>query len=177
MGAPGAAALVAAADAGGAARPASNPLDKLALNDPDATLAPRAAAVQKGHSKEAAAKPSRAGGGASAKSTVAHAEAAPARKAHKNDDDADTELVAAIIARLDRRGAAPSQAGAGGAARDDNAALSAVVRKCDAKTDPLDARRCRSKACDKRWGKADACPSSRAPKGSSAAGVGRGQLP
>jgi len=96
-------------------------------------------------------------------------------KARKSEDDADTELVAAIIARLDKRGAKPAAATApvvtGEAAP---ANVAGQVRQCSSNSDLLEARQCRNKACDGHWGKLDACPASRAPKTSRGDGADSG---
>jgi hypothetical protein len=97
------------------------------------------------------------------------------RKPRKPDTDADTELVAAIIARLDKRGAEPfarpvsATPGDGGAA----ATLAVRLQHCAIGHDALLARQCRAKACEGLWGVAAACPPDRAPgKASGAPALG-----
>ncbi len=166
-----------------ASRPATHPLDRLALDGAEAVPEPKPAAssaaahARKSHPNEATAKLPRAGGAGGAVSAKAGAtgiEPAGARKAHKGDVDADTELVAAIIARLDRRGALPSPGMVAGLSKQDDPGTADRLRKCDAKSDLLDARRCRNKVCEKRWGKSYACPASRAPRDSTGAGADHG---
>jgi hypothetical protein len=169
---PAASAALAQADA--ASPPRANPLDKLALNDADTAPAPaHVAAVaptikEKAHGKGAAgAKPHA--------ETVAVARPAAARKARKPEDDADTELVAAIIARLDKRGAKPAAPAPVAVSEATPANIASQVHQCSASSDLVEARQCRNRACDGHWGKVDACPAVRAPKTSRGDGVDSGK--
>ena len=177
-------ATVANSGTAGALPPVANALDKLALESAEAAPMQRLPAshtaghARKSRSKEVNAKPPRAGGAGGvvrAKAGTGGVETASARRARKGDDDADTELVAAIIARLDRRGALPSQPTMAGASKQDDPATADMLHKCEAMSDPLDARRCRNKVCEKHWGKTDACPASRAPGSSTGAGADQGK--
>jgi hypothetical protein len=97
------------------------------------------------------------------------------RRPHKPDTDADTELVAAIIARLDKRGAEPFARPVSSTPRDGGAAAALAVRlqHCAMDSDALLARQCRAKACEGHWGVAAACPPERAPgKASGAPALG-----
>ncbi len=157
--------VVAATTAGNATHAAVNPLDKLAPNN----AAPAASAVgaaRKSSPKDAADKASPAHPARPVKSVHPRTEIAAAPKPRTGEDDPDTALVAAVIARLDRRGATPPRA-----AIEHDAATAVRVRECESKTDLLEVRRCRNRVCDGRWGKVDACPSSRAPKVLSGAGT------
>ena len=167
-------ALPGVAEAASAPRADGNPLDKLALNDTEtAHAAALAASGAKTAAKPAArAKPRAKPVVAKAPGAAGETKAAAARKAKRSEDDADTELVAAMIDRLDRRGPQPlAPATPVTAPKPSDAAparLAELVRGCSSKTDLLEARQCRNRVCDKHWGKADACPASRAPKTSSA---------
>ena len=163
-----------------AASPAQvNPLDKLALRDAEpspahATPAATAARIDKAHAKDVPAKPQAV---ASAKPAAAHADAkAPAvRKSRKVEDDADTELVAAIIARLDKRGAKPAAPAPVVVSEATPANITSQVHQCSSNSDLVEARQCRNRACDGHWGKVDACPASRAPKTSRSDGADSGK--
>ena len=159
--------VVAVTDAASAPHAAVNPLDKLALNDagPAASVV---GAARKSSPKDAADKASPAHPAATVKSAHPRTEIAAAPKPRTGEDDPDTALVAAVIARLDRRGATPPHA-----ATERDAETATRVRECEGKTDLLEARRCRNRVCDGRWGKVDACPSARAPKVLSGAGADR----
>jgi hypothetical protein len=97
---------------------------------------------------------------ASARSTRTGSKAPESRARPKREEDADTELVAAIIARLDRHGPLPVAS----TPASSTALLAAQMSRCASKSDPLEARRCGYRACEGQWGKVDACPASRAPK-------------
>jgi hypothetical protein len=104
----------------------------------------------------------------------APAEASKAR-ATKAKGDPDIDLVAAIIARLDRRGSEPaaparSPSAPGGAAPSD---VAARLRQCGVGRDPAEAHRCRSRACDGQRGRIDACPASQQPSKTSRHGGAR----
>lgn len=73
--------------------------------------------------------------------------------------DPDAELVAAIMARLEARGAAamPTRVPERGST------IAALVSDCQALPDPANALACRRRICDGYWGKAQACPKSLAP--------------
>ena len=162
--APSAAASVALAQSDTASQPHVNPLDKLAMNDVEpapahATAHAATAKNDKAHGKDvASAKPHA--------ETVAAARPAVARKARKAEDDADTELVAAIIARLDKRGAKPAAPAAAPTVVSEAtpANIANQVHQCSTSSDLVEARQCRNRACDGHWGKVDACPAARAPK-------------
>lgn len=114
---------------------------------------------------------------ATSRTKRAETKVSAARKSRKTDADADTELVAAIIARLDRRGAEPfanlaAATRMGGAA---TATLEAQLRQCAGHSDLVEARQCRDRACEGHWGELDACPAARAPHKSSNNGVGGGE--
>ena len=166
-----------------ASQPQVNPLDKLALRDADpstpsahATAAPSPARKDKVHGKDGGARTLAV---ASAKPAVAHADArAPAtRKARKAEDDADTELVAAIIARLDKRGAKPAATAPAPVVVSEAtpASVTNQVHQCSSNSDLVEARQCRNRACDGHWGKVDACPAARAPKTSRSDGADSGR--
>ncbi len=162
-------AVAAVGQAASAPSPSSDPLARLALDDAASPPNPAASvrpAARKAPSKGAAGKSSQGNRSASAKPGEARAEAFSTWKARTGEEDPDTELVAAVIARLDRRGATPPHP-----TIEADSTLVARVRECDSKTDLLDARRCRNRACDGRWGKVDACPSARAPRVLSGAGI------
>ena len=175
--APSAAASVALAqsDSASASQPHVNPLDKLAMNDVEAASAPMLAAASvvtakkdKAHSKDvASAKPHA--------ETVAAARPAVAHKGRKAEDDADTELVAAIIARLDRRGAKPATTAPAAVSEATPANIANQVHQCSSSGDLVEARQCRNRACDGHWGKVDACPAARAPKTSRSDGADSGK--
>jgi hypothetical protein len=165
-----------------AAHGGGNPLDKLVLNDAPTEPARPAQAARGKHAR--AGEPAAKAHGdtaapaaakvhdeavASARKEAQHpaAPAAPTRKA-KREDDADTELVAAIIARLDKRGPAAPPGAASAAAGPAPASVAEAVRRCSQTGDLIEARQCRSRACEGHWGKIDACPASRAPKTSQA---------
>ena len=164
-------ATVAQAQPSAASQAQVNPLDKLALRDAEPSTAPAhatpaATAVarnDKTHGKDGPAKDRAV---ASAKPGATHADAkAPAvRKGRKVEDDADTELVAAIIARLDKRGAKPAAPAPVVVSEATPANITNQVHQCSSNSDLVEARQCRNKACDGHWGKVDACPASRAPK-------------
>ena len=166
-----------------ASQPQVNPLDKLALRDadpstppPHATAAPSPARKDKVHGKDGGAK---AQAVASAKPAVARADtrAPAARKARKTEDDADTELVAAIIARLDKRGAKPAATAPAPVVVSEAtpASVTNQVHQCSSNSDLVEARQCRNRACDGHWGKVDACPVARAPKTSRSDGADSGK--
>jgi hypothetical protein len=174
---------IAQAQTPSASPPQVNPLDKLALRDADpsassarATAVPSPARKDKGHGKDAGAR-SRAV--ASARPAVAHADtkALATRKARKTEDDADTELVAAIIARLDKRGARPAATAPAPVAVSEAtpAGVTNQVHQCSSNGDLVEARQCRNRACDGHWGKVDACPAARAPKTSRSDGADSGK--
>ena len=148
---------VALAQADTASAPHVNPLDKLASTDGEAAgpPAPARAPTHKDKPHAVAAAPAKPQA-----TTVAAAKPAAPHKARKAEDDADTELVAAIIARLDKRGSRPAPVAE--AAPPPN--VSQQVRQCSSNSDLLEARQCRNRACDGHWGKVDACPAARAPK-------------
>jgi hypothetical protein len=166
-----------------ASQPQVNPLDKLALRDAEpstppahATAAPSPARRDKVHGKDGGAK---AQAVASARPAVAHTDTrAPAnRKARKAEDDADTELVAAIIARLDKRGARPAATAPAPVVVSEAtpASVTNQVHQCSSNSDLVEARQCRNRACDGHWGKVDACPVARAPKTSRSDGADSGK--
>ncbi len=160
-----AASPVAVAQAGG------NPLDKLALNDaPIEPAKTRHAHEKDKDSKDKAATRPHEETVASAKKPSTHAATPAAARKARREDDADTELVAAIIARLDRRGPQPPPGASGVVVAAAPASVSDIVRRCSQNADLLEARQCRSRACENHWGKVDACPASRAPKTSQAEG-------
>ena len=179
-----AAATVAHGQPFAASQPQVNPLDKLALRDIESptppahvTAATVSARKDKAHAKvDPGAKAQTV---ASARPAAAHADAkAPAgHKARKAEDDADTELVAAIIARLDKRGAKPAAAAPAPVvvteATPSN--ITNQVHQCSSNGDLVEARQCRNRACDGHWGKVDACPAARAPKTSRSDGADSGQ--
>ena len=163
-------AAVAQAQPLAASQPQVNPLDKLALRDADPSAAPVHAAPpatvasnDKAHGKDT---PAKAQAVASTRPAATHADAkAPAvRKGRKVEEDADTELVAAIIARLDKRGAKPAAPAPVAVSEATPANVASQVHQCSSNSDLVEARQCRNKACDGHWGKVDACPASRAPK-------------
>jgi hypothetical protein len=169
----------AATVAQAASQPQVNPLDKLALRDaePVAPTASAAAVASAGPADKAHASVG-AKRQAIASARPAAPRAMPARtpaphKAHRTEDDADTELVAAIIARLDKRGAKPAAAPVV-ASEGAPANVAGQVRQCSSNSDLLEARQCRNKACDGHWGKLDACPAARAPKTSRGDGADSG---
>ena len=173
---PSAAASVALAQSDTASQPHVNPLDKLAMNDAEPVPAPAhapasaATAKDKAHGKDvASAKPHA--------ETVAAARPAVAHKARKAEDDADTELVAAIIARLDKRGAKPATPAPAPTVVSEAtpANIASQVHQCSTSSDLVEARQCRNRACDGHWGKVDACPAARAPKTSRSDGVDSGK--
>ena len=179
-----AAATVAQAQVLAASQPQVNPLDKLALRDIESPTPPAHAAAatvparkDKAHAKvDPGAK---AQAVASARPAAAHADAkAPAgHKARRAEDDADTELVAAIIARLDKRGAKPTAAAPAPVVVTEAtpANITNQVHQCSSNGDLVEARQCRNRACDGHWGKVDACPAARAPKTSRSDGADSGQ--
>jgi hypothetical protein len=169
----------AATVAQAASQPQVNPLDKLALRDaePVAPTASAAAVASAGPADKAHASVG-AKRQAIASARPAAPRAMPARtpaphKAHRTEDDADTELVAAIIARLDKRGAKPAAAPVV-ASEGAPANVAGQVRQCSSNSDLLEARQCRNKACDGHWGKLDACPAARAPRTSRGDGADSG---
>ena len=175
---PASAATVAQA----ASQPQVNPLDKLASRDPEAA-APAASAgavasagpVDKAHASVAAKRQAVASARPMPPHPVsARAQAPAAHKARKAEDDADTELVAAIIARLDKRGAKPAATAPVVASEGVPPNVANQVRQCSSNSDLLEARQCRNKACDGHWGKLDACPAARAPKTSRGDGADSG---
>ena len=173
--APSAAAAVALSQSDTASQPHVNPLDKLAMTDVEPAPAPAHATASaatakndKAHGKDvASAKPHA--------ETVAAARPAVARKARKAEDDADTELVAAIIARLDKRGAKPAAPAPTVVSEATPANIANQVHQCSTSSDLVEARQCRNRACDGHWGKVDACPAARAPKTSRSDGVDSGK--
>jgi hypothetical protein len=177
-----AAATVAQAQPIAASQPQVNPLDKLASRDAESPTPPAhvAAAPVPAPKDKTHAKPppgAKAQAVASAKPVATHADAkAPAgRKARKAEDDADTELVAAIIARLDKRGAKPAAAAPVVVTEATPANITNQVHQCSSNGDLVEARQCRNRACDGHWGKVDACPAARAPKTSRDDGVDSGK--
>ena len=175
--APSAAASVALAQSEAASQPHVNPLDKLAMNDVEpapapapahATASAATAKKDKAHGKDVASAKPRAEAVAAAKPAVAH-------KARKAEDDADTELVAAIIARLDKRGAKPATPAPAVVSEATPANIASQVHQCSTSSDLVEARQCRNRACDGHWGKVDACPAARAPKTSRSDGVDGGK--
>jgi hypothetical protein len=149
----------------------------LATSDTDPAPAPVAAATHpskqdKPRAKNLVAAKAHLDSVASAKPAAPRAEAkAPAsHKTRKSEDDADTELVAAVIARLDKRGANPSAVAPVSAT-----SIESQVHQCSSNTDLLEARQCRNRACEGHWGKLDACPAARAPKSSRTDGAVNGQ--
>ena len=172
---PSAAASVALAQSGAVSQPHVNPLDKLAMNDVEPVPAPAHATAS-----VAIAKKDKAHGTdvASAKphaETVAAARPVVAHKPRKAEDDADTELVAAIIARLDKRGAKPATPAPVVVSEATPANIANQVHQCSTSSDLVEARQCRNRACDGHWGKVDACPAARAPKTSRSDGVDSGK--
>ena len=174
---------VAQAQPGAASQPQVNPLDKLALRDADtstspahATAAKSPARIDKAHGKAGDAK---AQAVASARPAAAHADTkAPAtHKPRKAEDDADTDLVAAIIARLDKRGAKPTAPAPAPVVVSEAtpASVTNQVHQCSSNGDLVEARQCRNRACDGHWGKVEACPSARAPKTSHSDGADSGK--
>ena len=177
-------ATVALAQAPAASQVHVNPLDKLASNDVETVSAPtHSAKNDRAHAKEAvAAKPHAetvAVAAAKPAATAAHADTKSPAAPHKarKEDDADTELVAAIIARLDKRGAKPPLGAPGPAPVSEAtpANIANQVHQCSSNTDLLEARQCRNRACEGHWGKVDACPAARAPKTSSNDGASNGK--
>lgn len=158
-----------------------NPLEKLASSDADRASSPAAPAPvpalrgKNSSASQLAARP-RTAGVASTRTGAGHAGAIASisRKNRKGDDDADTELVAALIARLDRLGPKPAAPAPDRVTAEADAALGSMVRQCES-TDLLEARRCRNRVCEKHWGKANACPASRAPRPLVGEGVDRGK--
>ena len=174
---------IASAEPAPASQPHANPLDKLAANDGEQASPPAAAALHasrrdKTDSKAPAAAKPRPESVASAKPATARPDprtTAP-HKVRRAEDDADTELVAAVIARLDKRGANPTPVAAAPAV--DEARVASIenqVRQCSSDTDLLEARQCRNRACEGHWGKVQACPAARAPKSSRSDGAANGQ--
>ena len=178
------AATIASAEPAPASQPHANPLEKLATNDGEQLSPPVAAALQAsekdqthGEGRVAAARP-HPESVASAKPATTRPDPRPTvpHKARKAEDDADTELVAAVIARLDKRGANPSPVAAApvmGEARAAN--IENQVHQCSSDTDLVEARQCRNRACEGHWGKVDVCPAARAPKSSRSDGAVNGQ--
>jgi hypothetical protein len=177
------AAVVAQDQAAAASQPQVNPLDKLALRDAEPAASPAHATAtsspvkkDKARGKDGGAKPQIL---ASAKPAAARADTkAPAtHKARKAEDDADTELVAAIIARLDKRGAKPAATAPAPVVVSEAtpASVTNQVHQCSSNSDLVEARQCRNRACDGHWGKVDACPAARAPKTSRSDGADSGQ--
>ncbi len=173
---------VAQAQLPAASQPQVNPLDKLALRDAEpstahATPAATVARSDKAHGKDGPAKAQAVASAKPAKPATTHADAkAPAvRKGRKVEDDADTELVAAIIARLDKRGAKPAAPAPVVVSEATPASVTSQVHQCSSNSDLVEARQCRNKACDGHWGKVDACPASRAPKTSRSDGADSGK--
>jgi hypothetical protein len=148
-------------------QPKPDRLAKLAQNDAPASAArvkiPTALSKKKerASSKKVGAAKSHSPTLASAKSSGKRigSKSVAARRVPRGEEDADTELVAAIIARLDRRGASPTAPAAARPA----AAFATQMRRCTSKTDPAEARQCGNRVCEGQWGKVDACPVSRAP--------------
>ena len=172
---PSAAASVALAQSDAAPQAHVNPLDKLAMNDVEAAPAPALPAASaatakkdKAHGKDVAIAKPRA-------ETVAIARPAAAHKGRKAEDDADTELVAAIIARLDKRGAKPGATAPAVVSEATPANIANQVHQCSTSSDLVEARQCRNRACDGHWGKVDACPAARAPKTSRSDGADGGK--
>ncbi len=173
------AATLAGAEPAPASQPHVNPLDKLAAMDAEqasapGAVAPHASKKERTHGKDAAAIKPHPETVASAKPAAARpdAKAAASHKARKPEDDADAELVAAVIARLDKRGANPAPVAAApavGEARLVN--IDNQVRQCSSNTDLVEARQCRNRACEGHWGKVEACPAARAPKSSRSDGT------
>lgn len=162
------AATVALAQADGASGPHVNPLDKLAAKDSEPVATPAAVAVvtkDKPPAVAAASTKPHAVAVAAAHPPAVHADAkaAASHKAHRAEDDADTELVAALIARLDKRGAKPPAGPTGVVNEATPASIASRVQHCSTNQDLVEARQCRNKACDGHWGKVDACPAARAP--------------
>ena len=172
-------AAVAQAQPAAASQPQVNPLDKLALRDAEPSTAHATPAATAARNDKARGKdgPPKAQAVASAKPAATHADAkvAAARKGRKVEDDADTELVAAIIARLDKRGAKPAVPAPVVVSEATPANVTSQVHQCSSNSDLVEARQCRNKACDGHWGKVDACPASRAPKTSRSDGVDSGK--
>lgn len=170
----------AATVAQAALQPQVNPLDKLASRDVE-PAAPTASAVvvasavpaDKAHAGVGAKRQAVASARPAAPHAVPARSPAP-HKARKSEDDADTELVAAIIARLDKRGAKPAAAAPVVASEGVPPNVANQVRQCSSNSDLLEARQCRNKACDGHWGKLDACPAARAPKTSRGDGADSG---
>lgn len=171
-----------------ASQPLVNPPDNFVSGGVETAPVPRRAPVaaaiskkDKGHARDGNRARTHAETVAAAKPATTHADAkVPAshkpRKA-EDDADADAELVAAIIARLDKRGAKPAPVGpataVGSAATPAN--VQSQVHQCSSNTDLLEARQCRNRACEGHWGKVDACPATRAPKTSLSAETANGQ--
>ena len=175
--APTSAATIATAEPAAASQSHSNPLDKLASSDAEPASAPvvattRSSKQDKPHAKNLATAKAHQESVASAKPTTqrADARATTSRKTRKSEDDADTELVAAVIARLDKRGANPPAVAPVSATN-----VESQVHQCSSETDLLEARQCRNRACEGHWGKLDACPPARAPKSSRSDGAVNGQ--
>ena len=175
--APASAATIAIAEPAAASQPHLNPLDKLATSDAEPASAPVAAAPRSSkqdqpHAKNLATAKVRQESVASAKPAAprAEAKATTSHKTRKSEDDADTELVAAVIARLDKRGANPPAVAPVSATN-----IESQVHQCSSDTDLLEARQCRNRACEGHWGKLDACPAARAPKSSHSDGAVNGQ--
>lgn len=171
---------VAQAQPTAASQPQVNPLDKLALRDvesPPAHVAAATAPARNDKTHPKAGSAAKAQAVASAKPVVAHADAkTPAgHKARKAEDDADTELVAAIIARLDKRGAKPAAPAPVVVSEATPANITNQVHQCSSNGDLVEARQCRNRACDGHWGKVDACPAARMPKTSHTDGVDSGK--
>ena len=171
---------VAQGQAQPASQPQVNPLDKLALRDAESPM-PRAAAAtavarkDKPHGKDGTGAKAQTVASAKPAAPRADAKAPAAHKARKAEDDADTELVAAIIARLDKRGAKPAAPAPVVVSEATPANVTNQVHQCSSNSDLVEARQCRNKACDGHWGKVDACPAARAPKTSRSDGADSGK--
>jgi hypothetical protein len=151
-----------------------NPLDKLALGDADgvspATAPASAAAAASAPAHATAPAPAKARDPHGKSSTTAHPGATPARHAavtpaHKprREDDADTELVAALIARMDHGGTQPGQLLSTSPLQVTAANAAPLARHCADDPDATAARQCRERVCRHLWGRVDACPAALAP--------------
>lgn len=84
--------------------------------------------------------------------TVAPA-GAGASAATRTGDDADVDLIAALVQHMNRES---------GAARDQDLTIADLVARCKA-LPAGEAQRCQRRICDHYWGRAEACPRSQAP--------------
>lgn len=133
----------------------SGPVAARAVAAANRTSAPVRAAKRTAHTSTSARAHAVTRAVASGKPTAS----APAATAGHPASDPDAELVAAIMARLESRGAAAPT----GRAPDRSNTIATLVRDCQALPEPAHALACRRRICDGYWGKAQACPKSLAP--------------